>query len=78
MSVPRRDIDYGSFLPEEQLKSDGSNFPDWYQLLRTVLMQNDLLYVIQEPLGDPPKMTPMRMNMMNGVIVVTMPYRSRP
>jgi len=55
MSFPKHQIDYGSFLHEEQLKSDGSNFVDWYQRLRSILLQNDLLYVIEEPLGEAPR-----------------------
>ena len=54
MSFPNLNIDYGSFLRDEELKSDGSNFIDWYQRLRGVLLQNDLLYIIEEPLGDAP------------------------
>ena len=54
MSFPKLKINYGSFPHEEELKSDGSNFIDWYQCLRGVLLQNDLLYVIEEPLGDAP------------------------
>ena len=54
MSYPNLDIDYGSFLRDEELKSDGSNFIDWYQRLRDILISNDLLYMIQEPLGDAP------------------------
>ena len=55
MSFPNLNINYGSFLHEEQLESDGSNFIDWYQRLRGVLLQNDLLYVIEEPLGYAPR-----------------------
>ena len=41
-------------MRDEKLKNDGSNFIDWYQRLRDVLISNDLLYVIQELLGDGP------------------------
>ena len=54
MSYPNVRIDFGSFLRDEELKTDGSNFIDWYQRLRGILISNDLLYVIQEPLGDEP------------------------
>ena len=55
MSYHNLDIDFGSFLRNEELKFDGSNFIDWYQRLRDTLISNDLLYVIQEPLGDEPR-----------------------
>jgi hypothetical protein len=55
MSSHNLEIDYGSFLHEEKLKSDRSIFPDWYQRLRDILNGNDLLYTIQESLGEAPK-----------------------
>ena len=54
MSYPHIYIDHGSFLCDEELKVDGSNFIDWYQRLRGILYVNDVLHVIQEPLGDAP------------------------
>ena len=47
-------FDYGSFLRDEELKKDGSNFIEWYRHLRMLLVANDKLYVIQKPLGDKP------------------------
>ena len=44
MSYPN--INLGSFLFDEKLKSDGSNFINWYQRLRDTLDSNNLLYVI--------------------------------
>ena len=38
----------------ESLKSDGSNFIDWYFHLRSVLCQNSVIYVLKELLGDQP------------------------
>jgi hypothetical protein len=55
MSLPKYQTDYGSFLHEEKQKIDGSNFPDWYQRLRTVLMQNNMLPMIDEPLEEAPR-----------------------
>lgn len=52
MSYPNVFVDFCSFVRDEELKADGSNFIDWYQLLRDVLVSNDLLYMIREPLGD--------------------------
>ena len=54
MSYHNLDFVFGSFLRNEELKFDGSNFIVWYQRLRDTLISNDLLYVIQEPLGDEP------------------------
>jgi len=55
MSYPNVYVDFGSFMRNEELKADGSNFIDWYQRLRDILNSNELLYVIQEPLGDEPE-----------------------
>ena len=41
------------FLAEE-LCLDGSNFIEWYLLLREVLHTNALLYVLDEPLEEKP------------------------
>ncbi|KAM0931168.1 hypothetical protein ACQ4PT_000508 [Festuca glaucescens] len=55
MSYPNFFVNFCSFVHNEELKVDGSNFIDWCQRLRDVLISNDLLYVIEEPLGDEPK-----------------------
>ena len=47
-------FNYGSFMRDPELKVDGSNFADWYQRLRDILTVNDLLFVIEEPLGIEP------------------------
>jgi hypothetical protein len=44
-------FDFSSFLWEEDLKFDGSNFPSCHQRVTNLIMQNDLLYVIEEPLA---------------------------
>ena len=54
MSYPFINFDFGPFLCGPELKTDGSNFIDWYQDLRNILEYNDLLYIIEEPLGDEP------------------------
>src|ERR1041385_5729444 len=43
-----------TFIRGERLKDDGSNFVDWYLILRTVIKRANLLFVIQERMGDPP------------------------
>jgi hypothetical protein len=41
----------GCWLLGEDLKLDGSNFPGWCLRLKNVLMHNDLLFMIEEPLA---------------------------
>jgi hypothetical protein len=41
----------GCWLLGEDLKIDGSNFPGWCLHLRNVLLHNDLLFMIEEPLA---------------------------
>ena len=43
-----------SFVSGEKLKVDGLNFVDWYLRLRTVLKRANILFVIEEHVGDPP------------------------
>src|ERR1041385_8887958 len=43
-----------SFMGGDRLKVHGSNFVDWYLYLRIVLKRANLLFVIQERMGDPP------------------------
>ena len=45
---------FGYFLRDRQLLADGSNFIDWYEKLRGILSHNNILYVIEEFLGDAP------------------------
>jgi hypothetical protein len=47
-------IDYGSWFQRKELKVDGSDFIDWFQHFRGMLYVNNILYVIEEPLGDAP------------------------
>src|SRR3954463_15856307 len=49
-----RHRDLYSFVRGERLKVDGSNFVDWYLRLRTVLKRENILFVIEEPVGEPP------------------------
>ena len=52
MVHPEVHIDHGSWFQQEELKVDGSNFVDWFQHFRGLLYVNNILYVIEEPLGD--------------------------
>ena len=46
--------DYGRLFIAEELRLGGSNFLEWYLLLREVLHTNAELYVLDEPLEDEP------------------------
>ena len=46
--------DYCRFFMAEELRLDGSNFIEWYLILCEVLHANDLLDVLEEPIGDKP------------------------
>ena len=50
--VQHRDL--YSFVRGDALKVDGSNFVDWYLRLRTVLKRANIVFVIEEQVGDPP------------------------
>jgi hypothetical protein len=47
-------INFNAFLEKEKLKSNGSNFTDWFCNLRIVLNAEQLTYVLDAPLGAPP------------------------
>ena len=46
--------DYDRLFMAEELRLDGSNFIEWYLLLCEVLHANDLLDMLEEPIGDKP------------------------
>ena len=46
--------DYSRLFMAEELRLDGSNFIEWYLFLCEVLHANDLLDVLEEPIGDKP------------------------
>ena len=54
LEYPEVYLDDKHFLMGASLKSDGSNFIDWYFRLRSVLWQNSVLYVLKELLEDKP------------------------
>ncbi|KAK1613304.1 hypothetical protein QYE76_036977 [Lolium multiflorum] len=45
-------INFNQFLEREKLKSNGSNFTDWFRHVRIFL--SNLQFVLDAPLGDPP------------------------
>ncbi|KAK1616095.1 hypothetical protein QYE76_021612 [Lolium multiflorum] len=50
-------INFNQFLEKEKLKSNGSNFTDWFRHVRIFLFGGNLQYVLDAPLGDPPAET---------------------
>ncbi|KAK1630931.1 hypothetical protein QYE76_005246 [Lolium multiflorum] len=61
VATGRRDmaspINFNQFLEKEKLKSNGSNFTDWFRHVRIFLNGGNLQYVLDAPLGDPPAET---------------------
>ncbi|KAK1602420.1 hypothetical protein QYE76_016753 [Lolium multiflorum] len=47
-------INFNQFLEKERLKSNGSNFTDWFRHVRIFLTGGSLQYVLDAPLGPPP------------------------
>ena len=47
-------INFNQFLEKEKLKSNGSNFTDWFRHVRIFLSGGNLQYVHDAPLGPPP------------------------
>ncbi|KAK1683693.1 hypothetical protein QYE76_044541 [Lolium multiflorum] len=47
-------INFNQFLEKEKLKSNGSNFTDWFRHVRIFLNGGNLQYVLDAPLGPPP------------------------
>ncbi|KAK1628535.1 hypothetical protein QYE76_002850 [Lolium multiflorum] len=50
-------INFNQFLEKEKLKSNGSNFTDWFRHVRIFLAGGNMQYVLDVPLGDPPAET---------------------
>ncbi|KAK1605787.1 hypothetical protein QYE76_029460 [Lolium multiflorum] len=50
-------INFNQFLEKEKLKSNGSNFTNWFRHVRIFLAGGNLQYVLDAPLGDPPAET---------------------
>ncbi|KAK1652774.1 hypothetical protein QYE76_070579 [Lolium multiflorum] len=50
-------INFNQFLEKEKLKSNGSNFTDWFHHVRIFLSGGNLQFVLDAPLGDPPAET---------------------
>src|SRR3954462_8428984 len=54
MAAPRPLFNLGSFLEKEKLKTDGSNFTNWFRTLRILLVPLKMAYVLEVALGDAP------------------------
>ncbi|XP_051191133.2 uncharacterized protein [Lolium perenne] len=50
-------ISFNQFLEKEKLKSNDSNFTDWFRHVRIFLAGGNLQYVLDAPLGAPPAET---------------------
>mgnify|MGYP005832046519 CR=1 FL=1 len=47
-------MNFNAFLEKTKLKDDGSNYSDWVQNLRIILIAAKKDYVLDAPLGDAP------------------------
>src|SRR4051812_9310973 len=52
MSAPRPSFNLGSFLEKDKLKTDGSNFTNWFRTLRILLIPLKMAYVQEAARGD--------------------------
>src|SRR3954468_3550131 len=54
MAAPRPSFNLGSFLEKDKLKTNGSNFTNWFRTLRILLVPLKMAYVLEAALGDAP------------------------
>src|ERR1043165_5215646 len=54
MEAPRPTFNLGSFLEKDKLKTDGTNFTNWFRTLRILLVPLKMAYVLEGVLGDTP------------------------
>ena len=54
MAAPRPSFNLGSFLDKDKLKTDGSNFTNWFRTLRILLVPLKMAYVLEAELGEEP------------------------
>ena len=55
MSAPSRpSFNLGSFLEKDKLKTDGSNFTNWFCTLRILLTPLKMAYVLEAAIGNAP------------------------
>src|ERR1043165_2733020 len=54
MGAPRPSFNLGLFLEKDKLKTDGSNFTNWFRTLRILLVPLKMTYILEGALGDAP------------------------
>ena len=54
MAAPRPSFNLGSFLEKYKLKTDGSNFTNWFRTLRILVVPLKMAYILEGALGDAP------------------------
>src|SRR3954470_23129795 len=54
MAAPGPSFNLGSFLEKDKLKTDGSNFTNWFRTMRILLVSLKMAYVLEAKLGDAP------------------------
>ena len=52
---PRNKFYFEHFFRNPPLLADGSNFIYWYKKLREALRHNNILYIIEQGLGEEPE-----------------------
>src|ERR1041384_8686983 len=55
MAAPRPSFNLGSFLEKDKLKTDGTNFSNWFHTLGILLVPLKMAYVLEGALGDAPE-----------------------
>ena len=65
MARPVAQFNFNAFLEREKLKSNGSNFTDWFRNLRIILTAAQKTYVLDAALGDPLQQVLLRMSGMS-------------
>ena len=53
-TLSRPSFNWGSFLEKDKLKTDGSNFTNWFHTLRILLVPLKMAYVLEAAIGDTP------------------------
>ena len=58
-------LNFNAFLEKAKLKDDGSNYTDWVQNLRIILIAAQKSYILEAPLGVPPAPATADVDVMN-------------
>ena len=65
MARPVASFNFNAFLERENLKSNGSNFTDWFRNLMIILTAAQKAYVLDAALGEPLQQMLLRMSGMS-------------